>query len=30
MQYAQNGQIIHLTNGLKIIFVETNFTAKKK
>ena len=28
MQNVQNCQIIYLTNGLKIIFVETNFTPK--
>ena len=29
MQYVQNGLIKHLTNGSRIIFVETNFTLKK-
>ena len=28
MQNVHNCQIIYLTNGLKIIFVETNFTPK--
>ena len=28
MQYAQNGLIIHLTNGLRIIILETNLIPK--